>query len=94
MKQKGVFSRLSTYMLRHKLLYTVLLFTTLFGIVLDLTIAWLLSVITDAAVRLDVKAFKGLVIFGLIYLLVSAINGFSIAISKIKSQPRSEMNCG
>lgn len=35
-----------------------------------------LSVITDAAVRLDVKAFKGLVIFGLIYLLVSAINGF------------------
>ncbi|WP_339171984.1 ABC transporter ATP-binding protein [Paenibacillus sp. FSL H7-0943] len=76
MKQKGVFSRLSTYMLRHKLLYTILLFTTLFGIVLDLTIAWLLSVITDAAVRLDVKAFKGLVIFGLIYLLVSAINGF------------------
>ncbi|WP_217696559.1 ABC transporter ATP-binding protein [Paenibacillus odorifer] len=63
-------------MLRHKLLYTILLFTTLFGIVLDLTIAWLLSVITDAAVRLDVKAFKGLVIFGLIYLLVSAINGF------------------
>jgi ATP-binding cassette subfamily B protein len=76
LKQKGVFSRLSTYMLRHKLLYTILLFTTLFGIVLDLTIAWLLSVITDAAVRLDVKAFKGLVIFGLIYLLVSAINGF------------------
>lgn len=57
-------------------MYTILLFTTLFGIVLDLTIAWLLSVITDAAVRLDVKAFKGLVIFGLIYLLVSAINGF------------------
>ncbi|WP_339317025.1 ABC transporter ATP-binding protein [Paenibacillus sp. FSL R10-2734] len=63
-------------MLRHKLLYTVLLFTTLFGIVLDLTIAWLLSVITDAAVRLDVEAFKGLIIFALIYLLVTAINGY------------------
>lgn len=76
MKQKGVFSRLSTYMLRHKFLYTVLLFTTLFGIVLDLTIAWLLSVITDAAVRLDVEAFKGLVLFGIIYLLVSGLIGY------------------
>ncbi|MEK4296579.1 ABC transporter ATP-binding protein [Paenibacillus sp. FSL R5-0914] len=93
MKQKGVFSRLSTYMLRHKLLYTVLLFTTLFGIVLDLTIAWLLSVITDAAVRLDVKAFKGLVIFGLIYLLVSAINGFfdRYLKNKISAKIRNEL---
>lgn len=93
MKQKGVFSRLSTYMLRHKLLYTVLLFTTLFGIVLDLTIAWLLSVITDAAVRLDVKAFKGLVIFGLIYLLVSAINGYidRYLKNKISAKIRNEL---
>ncbi|MEK4154615.1 ABC transporter ATP-binding protein [Paenibacillus odorifer] len=93
MKQKGVFSRLSTYMLRHKLLYTILLFTTLFGIVLDLTIAWLLSVITDAAVRLDVKAFKGLVIFGLIYLLVSAINGFidRYLKNKISAKIRNEL---
>lgn len=63
-------------MLRHKLTYTILLLVTLFSIVLDLTMAWFLARITDAAVRLDVEAFEGLAWFGVIFLAVAGINTF------------------
>ncbi|WNS40999.1 ABC transporter ATP-binding protein [Paenibacillus sp. MMS20-IR301] len=63
-------------MLKHKLIYAVLLAVTLFSIVLDLTMAWFLARITDAAVRLDVEAFKGLAWFGLAFLAVVGVNTF------------------
>ncbi|MFD1909190.1 hypothetical protein ACFSQ7_42400 [Paenibacillus rhizoplanae] len=82
MKKKGAFARLSTYMLRHKLIYTVLLLVTLFSIALDLTMAWFLARITDAAVRLDVESFKGLAWFGILFLLVTGLNTFVSAYLK------------
>ncbi|WP_054939290.1 ABC transporter ATP-binding protein [Paenibacillus ihuae] len=82
--KKSVFSRLSTYMLRHKLIYTVLLMTTLVSIVYDLTTAWYLSRITDAAVRLDVGAFSGLIAFGVVFLIVGSLNNYAGAYFKTK----------
>ncbi|ULO06422.1 ABC transporter ATP-binding protein [Paenibacillus sp. 19GGS1-52] len=76
MKQQGVFSKLSKYMLRHKLLYSVLLITTLLSIALDLMMAWFLSGITAAAVSLDVDALKGLAGLGIIFLLVIGLNNY------------------
>lgn len=95
--KKGVFSRLSTYMLRHKLIYTVLLLTTLVSIVYDLTTAWYLARITDAAVRLDVGAFSGLIAFGAVFLLVGLLNNYASAYfksnvsAKIRNELRLEM---
>ncbi|OKP79437.1 hypothetical protein A3844_28295 [Paenibacillus helianthi] len=83
MKQKGAFSRLSTYMLKHKLLYTVLLLITLFSIVLDLTMAWFLARITDAAVRMDVEAFSGLAWFGGLFLITAGVSSYFSAYLKI-----------
>ncbi|MEK3902817.1 ABC transporter ATP-binding protein [Paenibacillus sp. FSL R7-0179] len=97
MKKKGAFARLSTYMLRHKLIYAVLLLVTLFSIVLDLTMAWFLARITDAAVRLDVEAFKGLTWFGILFLLVTGLNTFVSAYlktnvsAKIRNELRQDM---
>ncbi|WP_341346861.1 ABC transporter ATP-binding protein [Paenibacillus sp. FSL H3-0469] len=97
MKKKGAFTRLSTYMLRHKLIYAVLLLVTLFSIVLDLTMAWFLARITDAAVRLDVEAFKGLTWFGILFLLVTGLNTFVSAYlktnvsAKIRNELRQDM---
>ncbi|MEK3687220.1 ABC transporter ATP-binding protein [Paenibacillus sp. FSL R10-2736] len=96
-KKKGAFARLSTYMLRHKLIYSILLLVTLFSIVLDLTMAWFLSRITDAAVRLDVEAFTGLAWFGVIFLTVAGINTFlSVYLktnisAKIRNELRQDM---
>lgn len=84
-------------MLRHKLIYSVLVITTLISIVLDLTIAWYLSKITDAAVRLDVGAFAGLIGFGVVYLLAVALNNYvdstlkNNVSAKIRSGLRLEM---
>ncbi|OKP97406.1 ABC transporter ATP-binding protein [Paenibacillus sp. P46E] len=83
MKQKGAFSRLSTYMLKHKLLYAVLLLITLFSIVLDLTMAWFLARITDAAVRKDVEAFSGLAWFGGLFLITAGVSSYFSAYLKI-----------
>ncbi|MEK4518012.1 ABC transporter ATP-binding protein [Paenibacillus sp. FSL H8-0122] len=97
MKKKGAFARLSTYMLRHKLIYAVLLLVTLFSIVLDLTMAWFLARITDAAVRLDVEAFTGLAWFGAIFLLVTGIVNYLSAYlktnvsAKIRNELRQDM---
>ncbi|ASA19593.1 ABC transporter ATP-binding protein [Paenibacillus donghaensis] len=88
MKQQGVFSRLSTYMLRHKLLYSVLGLTTLLSITLDLGIAWLLSAVTDKAVGMDVEGLKGLAIFGVFYLLVVGLNNYTDAYLKNKVSAR------
>lgn len=96
-KKKGAFARLSTYMLRHKLIYAVLLLVTLFSIVLDLTMAWFLARITDAAVRLDVESFKGLAWFGILFLLVTGLNTFVSAYlktnvsAKIRNELRQDM---
>lgn len=97
MKKQGAFARLSTYMLRHKLIYAVLLLVTLFSIVLDLTMAWFLARITDAAVRLDVEAFRGLAIFGLLFLAVAGLTNFVLAYfktnvsAKIRNELRQDM---
>lgn len=97
MKEKGAFARLSTYMLRHKLIYAVLLLVTLFSIVLDLTMAWFLARITDAAVRLDVEAFKGLTWFGILFLAVAGLNTYVSAYlktnvsAKIRNELRQDM---
>lgn len=93
MKKKGAFARLSTYMLRHKLIYAILLLVTLFSIVFDLTMAWFLARITDAAVRLDVEAFKGLAWFGVIFLAVVGLNTFfsSYLKTNISAKIRNEL---
>nr|WP_274528606.1 ABC transporter ATP-binding protein [Paenibacillus piscarius] len=84
-------------MLRHKLIYAVLLLVTLFSIVLDLTMAWFLARITDAAVRLDVEAFKGLAWFGILFLAVAGLNTFVSAYlktnvsAKIRNELRQDM---
>ncbi|WP_143186259.1 ABC transporter ATP-binding protein [Paenibacillus sp. P3E] len=74
---------MSTYMLKHKLLYTVLLLITLFSIVLDLTMAWFLARITDAAVRMDVEAFSGLAWFGGLFLITAGVSSYFSAYLKI-----------
>lgn len=93
MIQKGVFPRLGTYMLRHKLIYMALIFTTLLDILLNLSVAWLLSNITDAAVRMDLVAFKGLLVFGLAYLAAMGLNGYTDAYlkSNVSAKIRSEL---
>lgn len=63
-------------MLKHKLLYSVLLLITAFSIVLDLTMAWFLSRITEEAVRLNVDAFTGLAWFGVVFLVIAGFNTF------------------
>ncbi|WP_379155128.1 ABC transporter ATP-binding protein [Paenibacillus sp. sgz5001063] len=83
MKKRGAFSRLGTYMLKHKLLYSVLLLITLFSIVLDLTMAWFLARITDAAVRRDVEAFSGLAWFGVLFLITVGVNTYFSVYLKI-----------
>ncbi|MGN7762771.1 ABC transporter ATP-binding protein [Paenibacillus sp. 22594] len=70
-------------MLKHKLLYTVLLLITLFSIVLDLTMAWFLARITDAAVRMDVNAFSGLAWFGGLFLITAGVSSYFSAYLKI-----------
>ncbi len=70
-------------MLKHKLLYSVLLLITLFSIVLDLTMAWFLARITDAAVRRDVEAFSGLAWFGVLFLITVGVNTYFSVYLKI-----------
>ncbi|WP_340021814.1 ABC transporter ATP-binding protein [Paenibacillus sp. FSL K6-1096] len=97
MKKQSAFARLRTYMLRHKLIYTVLLLTTLINIASDLMMAWYLARITDAAVRLDVEVFRELAWFGVIFLTVAGINNFVLAYfktnisAKIRNELRQDM---
>lgn len=64
MKKEGPFFRLLKYMGRYKLLYTGLIITMLASIVLDLSVAWFLSLITNAAVKFEVDRWPILILMG------------------------------
>ncbi|MFF2017556.1 ABC transporter ATP-binding protein [Paenibacillus sp. NPDC058177] len=95
--QQGVFSRLSKYMLRHKLIYFILIITTLMGITLELMIAWFLSAVTDAAVHFDVDRLKNVIGIGLLMLAGIGVNGYADAYfknnvsAKIRNELRQDM---
>ncbi|WP_162551056.1 ABC transporter ATP-binding protein [Paenibacillus tepidiphilus] len=93
MQSKSTMYRLGKYMLGHKLSYAVLSITMLVDIALNLGIAWMLARITDAAVSLDVGAFQGLIVIGLVYLLLVGLNGFidTWLKNKVSASIRSEL---
>ncbi|MEC0242592.1 ABC transporter ATP-binding protein [Paenibacillus dokdonensis] len=64
MNKEGTFFRLLKYMGRYKLLYAGLIITMLVSIVLDLSVAWFLSLITNAAVKLEVDRWPILILMG------------------------------
>jgi len=64
MNKEGAFFRLLKYMGRYKLLYAGLIITMLASIVLDLSVAWFLSLITNAAVKFEVDRWPILILMG------------------------------
>ncbi|WP_136605237.1 ABC transporter transmembrane domain-containing protein [Paenibacillus dokdonensis] len=64
MNKEGTFFRLLKYMGRYKLLYAGLIITMLASIVLDLSVAWFLSIITNAAVKFEVNRWPILILMG------------------------------
>ncbi|WP_151732959.1 ABC transporter ATP-binding protein [Paenibacillus tengchongensis] len=93
MQSKSTMLRLGKYMLGHKLTYAVLCITMLVDIMLNLGIAWMLAEITDAAVSLNVKAFQGLLVIGVVYLVLVGLNGFidTWLKSKVSANIRAEL---
>ncbi|OKP86585.1 ABC transporter ATP-binding protein [Paenibacillus sp. P32E] len=61
MNRQSPFFRLLKYMRRYKLLYACLIFTMIVGTALDLSIAWFLSLITNAAVKGEVETWPILI---------------------------------
>ncbi|GIO29146.1 MULTISPECIES: ABC transporter ATP-binding protein [Paenibacillus] len=76
MKSKGVFFRLLKYMGKYKLLYAGLIMTMLAGIALDLSVAWFLSQITNAAVKFEIDRWPTLVAIGAIILVGASLTSF------------------
>ncbi|UNK20819.1 ABC transporter ATP-binding protein/permease [Paenibacillus sp. N3/727] len=76
MTTKSPFTRLLKYMSRYKLIYVGLIITMLIGIVLDLSVAWFLSLITNAAVKLEVKNWFNLILLALGILICLGLNTY------------------
>lgn len=74
--KKDVFFRLIKYMKKYKLLYAGLIATMLAGITLDLSVAWFLSQITNAAVKFDVDRWPLLVAIGIAIMLGCSLISF------------------
>jgi len=76
MKRKDVFFRLLKYMGKYKLLYAGLITTMLAGIALELSVAWFLSLITNAAVKFDIGIWPMLIAIGAAILVGSSLISF------------------
>lgn len=76
MKRKDVFFRLLQYMGKYKLLYAGLITTMLAGIALELSVAWFLSLITNAAVKFDIGIWPMLIAIGAAILVGSSLISF------------------
>ncbi|MDR9855271.1 ABC transporter ATP-binding protein [Paenibacillus sp. VCA1] len=76
MKSKSVFFRLLKYMGKYKLLYAGLIMTMLAGIALDLSVAWFLSRITNAAVKFEIDRWPTLVAIGATILIGAILTSF------------------
>ncbi|SMF86493.1 ATP-binding cassette, subfamily B, MsbA [Paenibacillus uliginis N3/975] len=76
MTTKSPFTRLLKYMSRYKLIYVGLVITMLIGIVLDLSVAWFLSLITNAAVKLEVENWSNLILLALSILICLGLNTY------------------
>lgn len=76
MTRKSAFARLLKYMSRYKLIYTGLIITMLIGIVLDLSVAWFLSLITNAAVKFEVGNWPSLILLAIGILVCMGLNSY------------------
>ncbi|MBE9914971.1 ABC transporter ATP-binding protein [Paenibacillus donghaensis] len=76
MKKKSPFIRLLEYMGKYKMLYAGLITTMLVGIALELSVAWFLSLITNAAVKFEVERWPMLILMGAVILVGSSLNSF------------------
>lgn len=77
MTGKDSFYRLLKYMSKYKLIYGVLFITMLIGIIIDLSIAWYLSLVSNAAVKQQVEAWPILIMIGIAILIITALNTFT-----------------
>ncbi|BBH23733.1 lipid A export ATP-binding/permease protein MsbA [Paenibacillus baekrokdamisoli] len=68
--------RLLTYMSRYKMLYVGLIITMVVGTVLELSIAWFLSLITNAAVKHEVESWPNLVLLAVGMLICIGLHAY------------------
>ena len=76
MGNRSAFFRLLQYMGRWKRTYAILIVTMIISIILELSVAWFLSLITNAAVNLEVERWPKLIIFGAGMLLFMSLNTY------------------
>ncbi|WP_422658422.1 ABC transporter ATP-binding protein [Paenibacillus sp. EC2-1] len=76
MNRQGSFIRLLKYMGRYKLLYVCLIITMIAGIFLELSVAWFLSLITNAAVKGDIESWSNLILIAVGMLFCMALNAY------------------
>lgn len=76
MTAKSPFHRLLKYMSRYKLIYIGLIITMFVGISLDLSVAWFLSLITNAAVKSEVESWSTLVLLAIGLLVCMSLNSY------------------
>ncbi|MWV47401.1 ATP-binding cassette domain-containing protein [Paenibacillus sp. HJL G12] len=76
MNRQSSFIRLLKYMRRYKLLYVCLIITMVAGTFLELSVAWFLSLITNAAVKGEVEAWSNLILIAVGILFFIALNSY------------------
>lgn len=76
MKSKHTFRYLSRYMWKYWKIYVVLFCTTILGIVADLSLAWILSLVTNAAVKMEIEKWPFFLCIGLGILFLNGIYSF------------------
>lgn len=96
MESKGTFRRLLGYTRPYKSVYLILLITMIAGVTLDLSIAWYLNRITNAAVEADSSAWPSLIGTGVLILVLTVINGYADTYYKarVSSSIRNDIRLG
>ncbi|MWV43960.1 hypothetical protein GRF59_09970 [Paenibacillus sp. HJL G12] len=85
MSRQSSFIRLLRYMSRYKLLYVGLIITMVVGTFLELSIAWFLSLITNAAVKGEVEAWSNLILIAVGILFFLVLNSYADTYFKQKA---------
>lgn len=88
MKSKHTFRYLSRYMSKYWKIYVVLFCTTILGIVTDLSIAWVLSLVTNAAVELRTDQWSSFLYLGLGILFLIGFYSFIDTYFKAKDRKK------
>lgn len=83
-RQRKTYIRLMQYMLRYKMIYALLLFTMFLGVALDLSVAWYLNQITNAAVLAESTIWSRLILTGAVIVLFTIINAYMNIQLKVK----------